>query len=84
MKKMMKLKALMAMGTLLLVLTACENFVTHNRAGEPVSFGASADHKGVATKTAYSGIISGGKLKFVNRVHLVNSCKSFGSNSCTE
>lgn len=61
MKKMMKLKALMAMGTLLLVLTACENFVTHNRAGEPVSFGASADHKGVATKTAYSGIISGGK-----------------------
>lgn len=51
----------MSVGALLMVLTACQDLLTHDRAGEPVTFGASADHKDIATKTAYSGVISSGK-----------------------
>lgn len=59
--KMMKFKTILSVGALLLTLSSCENLLDHDRAGEAVTFGASSDHNGVVTKTAYSGVISGGK-----------------------
>lgn len=58
---MMKLKTMALLGALLLILTSCENFMPHDRAGEAVTFGASSDQSGLVTKTSYSGVVSGGR-----------------------
>ena len=57
----MKIRTIALVGALLLLLPSCEGIVPHDRAGEPVTFGASSDYKGIQTKTEYSGVVSGGK-----------------------
>lgn len=58
---MKQLKAVMLLGALMMALSSCVNFITHDRSGQAVTFGASSDHSELRTKTAYSGVISGGK-----------------------
>ena len=51
----------MLLGALMVALSSCVNFIPHDRSGQAVTFGAASDHSGTRTKTAYSGVISGGR-----------------------
>ena len=57
---MKQLKTVMLLGALVMALSSCVNFITHDRSGQAVTFGASSDHS-PRTKTAYSGVVSGGR-----------------------
>ena len=57
----MRPKTIALLAVVVMLFTSCVNFVTHDRAGEAVTFGASSDHSGIQTKTAYSGVVSGGR-----------------------
>ena len=58
---MKKFKTVLLFGALMMALSSCVNFINHDRTGQAVTFGASSDHSELRTKTAYSGVISGGK-----------------------
>ena len=58
---MMRFKTIALLGLLTLLFPSCVNFISHDRAGEAVTFGASSEHSGVVTKTSYSGVVSGGR-----------------------
>lgn len=57
---MKQLKTVLLLGALMMALSSCVNFISHDRSGQAVTFGASSDHS-PKTKAAYSGVITGGR-----------------------